>query len=257
MSIKRILAVVVVLALVLASVWAGFFYYDWKTTRVSFADPLALEALEEDDAVEVSVDDWIVFRPRGSNPRAGFIFYPGGECEAAGYAEPLHEIARAGFLVVLVPMPFYLAVLAPDRAESVIEAFPEIQQWAIGGHSLGGAMAARFAYRHPRRIDGLLLWDAYPPDTDDLSTRSLSVILIHRADDTGAMPDYYEKYLPLLPRHTQYSPVVGASHINFGRFRPARRFLDAPPATIPIGVQHHQIAAASINFLRGLPDEVN
>lgn len=249
---KRILTGIFVLALVLGSIWAARFYFDWKTTRVSLADPLALEALEADDAVEVSVDDWIVFRPRGINPRKGFIFYPGGECEAEGYAEPLREIAEAGFLVVLVPMPFYLAVLAPERAESVIAAFPDIQRWAIGGHSLGGAMAAQFAHEHPELIDGLLLWDAYPPDTHDLSVRPLPTILIHRADDTGAMPEYYEEYLPLLPPHAEYSPVVGASHINFGRFQPAQRFREAPPATIPIDTQHAAIAAASIDFLSNL-----
>ncbi len=59
-------------------------------------------------------------------------------------------------------MPLGLAVLDWDKALEVIEAHPEIRTWVIGGHSLGGAMAARFASRHPDTISGLVLWAAYP-----------------------------------------------------------------------------------------------
>ena len=55
-----------------------------------------------------------------------------------------------------------------DRAQEVIAAYPEIQHWAVGGHSLGGAMAARFVYQHPGAIQGLALWAAYPASSDDL-----------------------------------------------------------------------------------------
>jgi pimeloyl-ACP methyl ester carboxylesterase len=39
-------------------------------------------------------------------------------------------------------------------------AFPEVQHWAIGGHSLGGSMAARFAFQYPGALQGLVLWAA-------------------------------------------------------------------------------------------------
>lgn len=138
----------------------------------------------------MSRDDWIVFRPRRVGADTALIFYPGGECHERGYAEPLRQIAAAGYLAVLVPMPLYLAILAPGRAEDVIAAFPEIETWAIAGHSLGGAMAARYVYRHPGQIDGLLLWDAYPPETDDLSDRKLKVRVIHRSDASGQLPEH-------------------------------------------------------------------
>ena len=149
-------------------------------------------------------------------------------------------------------MPFYLAVLSPNKAEKIQSAYPEIEKWAIAGHSLGGAMAARYVYAHPGAIDGLLLWDAYPPDTDDLSDRELPVTLIHRSDESGAPPDYYSKYLPSLPGHTELNPIIGASHINFGNFDMAQRFKDMPPAQIPIDIQHQKIAEATIEFLKHL-----
>jgi pimeloyl-ACP methyl ester carboxylesterase len=246
---KRFFVASLMIVIVGGGLFAYFWYKDWIENRVSPAMPQALLALKSDDAIEVSVGDWIVFRPRHVEAETALIFYPGGECDERGYAEPLRKIAGAGYLVVLVPMPFYLAVLAPNRAEQVIEAFPEIRDWAIGGHSLGGAMAARFVYEHPDRVAGLILWDAYPPDTDDLSDRSIRVKLIHRADASGAMPSYYEDYIPLLPPDSEFAPIEGASHINFGRFSPAERFRKTPAATIPIEAQHAAIARASIEFL--------
>jgi hypothetical protein len=249
---KKFILIGVVAVVLSLSVWAYFWVEDWEKNKFSAAHPAALTALESDSKVRVDIDDWIVFSPATGKPEKAFIFYPGGDCDERGYAEPLRQIAEAGYLVVLVPMPFYLAVLAPNKAEKVLATFPDIEKWAIGGHSLGGAMAARYVYTHPGEIDGLLLWDAYPPETDDISSRDLAVRLVHRADASGVPPDYYNKFLPNLPSDLELAPVVGASHINFGHFRPATRFRDAPSATIPITEQHEQIAVASVNFLRKL-----
>lgn len=41
-------------------------------------------------------------------------------------------------------MPFNLAVLDSSAADGVINEFTNIQNWYIGGHSLGGAMAASY-----------------------------------------------------------------------------------------------------------------
>lgn len=72
-------------------------------------------------------------------------------------------------------MPANLAVLGANRARAVQEAFAEVESWAVGGHSLGGAMAARYARRSPDAVRGRLLWASYPADGDDLSTRALAV----------------------------------------------------------------------------------
>lgn len=232
--------------------FAGFMYwYMGHRDRWAKADPAALEALIDDERVIVDDTEWMVFRPVETQPTRGLIFYPGGEVDPRGYAEPLREIAAAGYLVVMVPMPFGLAVLAPGRAADVIEAFPEIRSWAIGGHSLGGAMAARFVYRNPSLMEGLLLWDAYPAETDDLVAREIPTRLVHRSDKFGRMPSYYRQYLMLLPLRMDSVGITGASHINFGRFYLVDRFRD-DKATIPLEEQHAAIVAASVEFLNGI-----
>jgi hypothetical protein len=246
---------VILIVAAVAVLGAGGYVFNWmieREKRLSPADPAALSALISTEAVQVSESDWFVFEPVGVQPTTGFIFYPGGECDERGYAELLHAIAAEGYLVVLVPMPLQLAVLAPNKAEDIMEAFPEIQSWAIGGHSLGGAMAARFVYSHPEVMDGLLFWDAYPPETDDISGRKLKVRLIHRSDESGEPPDYYAQYIPMLPDAMEYRSLAGASHINFGRFLPAERFRNAEPASMPIDQQHDLIVNYTTEFLSGL-----
>ena len=39
-------------------------------------------------------------------------------------------------------------------ADKIINDFPEIEQWYIAGHSLGGAMASSYASEHKDKIDG-------------------------------------------------------------------------------------------------------
>ena len=87
-------------------------------------------------------------------------------------------LAEQGYLVTIAPMPFNLAVFKPAAADAVIAAHPEVTNWAIGGHSLGGAMAANYVYTHPDAVEGLALWAAYPAGNNGLAdSAALDVVL--------------------------------------------------------------------------------
>lgn len=94
--------------------------------------------------------------------------------DPVAYAPVARDIAAAGYLTVIDPMPLNLAVLDLQGAGDIIAGFPDITSWAIGGHSLGGAMAAEFAFRNPGVVDGLALWAAFPAANSDLSTFDLA-----------------------------------------------------------------------------------
>jgi pimeloyl-ACP methyl ester carboxylesterase len=243
--LSKILLVIVAVTMVAIAYWR----YDFPD-REHRVTPEALAALESDTRVTVTENDWIIFSPSDASPTKGLIFYPGGECDERGYAEPLRAIAASGFLVVLVPMPWQLAVFAPNRANDVIAAFPEIKKWAIGGHSLGGSMAANYAANHQDLIEGLLLWDAYSPN--DLANSALKVRMVHRADASGEPPEDYTSKLPLLPAQTEYVPLIGGQHLNFGRFIAGRLYRDAEPAELDPDKQRAQAAAASADFMQAL-----
>jgi pimeloyl-ACP methyl ester carboxylesterase len=245
------LAKVTLCALILLLVGAGYWLYD-RQGRIPQAAPEALAALQSDSSVTVSLStqEWHLFRPTGLTPNAGLIFYPGGECDERAYAEPLRRIAAAGYLVALVPMPLKLAVLAADSASEVIAQHPKISSWTMAGHSLGGAMAARYAFNHPASIDGLILWDAYP--ADDMADTTLKTAMIHRADMSGGLPGEYLDKLHLLPKQTSFVALPGALHMNFGRFKAEHNSAPEATADLDPAQQLASTAQASINFMNAL-----
>jgi len=98
----------ILLVLVIAT--AGFLV--WANTPLG-PMPEALDALQSDSQVQVTEDGWIVFQPSGTQPDSGLILYPGGRVDPRAYAPIARAIAEQGYLVVIVPMPLNLAVLAP------------------------------------------------------------------------------------------------------------------------------------------------
>lgn len=209
--------------------------------------PEALAALQSDAAVSVSLDPWITFRPNGTAPTVGLVFYPGGRIDPRAYAPPAHRIAAAGYLVTIVPMPLNFAVLAPNRASSVMAAFPDVRHWAVGGHSLGGAMAATFARSHPTAAEGLLLWAAYPSSGDDLSQTALSVVSLYGTLDRAAASVAGSRHL--LPPDTVYIPIPGGDHAQFGWYGPPG---DSPGAGVTRAEQQAIAIDATVDLLSRL-----
>jgi hypothetical protein len=177
--------------------------------------PEALAAMSSDDQVQVETSPWLTFRPTGSQPDTGLILYPGGRVDYRSYAPLAREIARQGYTVVIVPMPFNLAVFGAGRASDVIAAHPEIQHWAIGGHSLGGAMAANYVYGQPDAVSGLALMAAYPANNNRLSGSDLDVVSIYGTRD-GVSAEEFKATQALLPADVRWAPIEGGNHAQFG-----------------------------------------
>ena len=232
----------VALLLVLAGfvIWAG---------TAAAPMPEALAALQSDSQIEVHTDPWLVFRPVAEDPAVGLVLYPGARVDPRAYAPAARALAQQGYLVVIVPMPLNLAFLAPDRAAEVMAAFPEIDYWAVGGHSLGGAMSARFAYKHPESVGALTLWAAYPAATDDLSGHPLAVASIYGTLDGLATGDKIEASRPLLPADTSWVAIEGGNHAQFGWYGPQS---GDNSATISREEQQAQIVAATLTLLAEL-----
>ncbi len=211
--------------------------------------PEAQAALASDGRVQVETQPWLVFTPAGAAPTTGLVLYPGGRVDPRAYAPAARAIAARGYRVVIVPMPLNLAVLAPDRAAEVIAAYPEIHHWAVGGHSLGGAMAAHFARAHPGAVEALLLWASYPAASDDLSQRRLAVTSVSASLDGLATPEKIAASRPWLPPGTRWVSVAGGDHAQFGWYGPQS---GDHPADISREDQQAQIVAASLDLLAGL-----
>jgi len=202
------------------------------------------------EAVAVEQDRWLVFSPVAQPPTTGLILYPGARVDPRAYAVAARMIAAAGGCrVVIVPMPLNLAVLGANRADDVIAAYPEVTRWAIGGHSLGGAMAALYAHDHPEAISGLLLWAAYPAASNDLSARDLPVASLYGTRDGLANPAKIEASWALLPADAQFIAIEGGNHAGFGRYGPQAGDL---AAEISVGEQERQVVSGSLLLLKAI-----
>jgi pimeloyl-ACP methyl ester carboxylesterase len=211
--------------------------------------PEALTALQSDSTVIVETGKWLVFTPASSHPTTGFIIYPGGRVDYRAYSPSARQIAEHDYLVVIVHVPLNLAVLNPAAATDVIASFPNIQHWVLGGHSLGGSMAATFVHSHPGMIQGLVLWASYPAGSDNLSSTGIKVLSISGMLDGLSTPTKIESSRALLPTDTIFVKIEGGNHAQFGWYGPQP---GDNPATISTENQQNQIIQATLDFLSGL-----
>ena len=222
----------------------------WQQLYARHADasPLALVAAASDDTVRVEFEDHLVFRPLKTPERMGVIVYPGAYTDVRGYAPTLRKVAEAGYRVIVTPMPFELAIFAIERATDVKAANPDIKRWAIIGHSLGGAMAATYAFRHPDAIDGVIVWDSFPPTFASLADFAKPVWHIHRARPDGAPPESFARQRGLFPPDSRWVPIPGGIHMNFGSFT-GGGYQEDWPAEISEEAQHRLVVAGTLDAL--------
>ena len=95
-----------------------------------------------------------------------FVLYPGGLVRPQAYEWLGHALAARGVETVIPEMPLDLAVLGTDRATALIDRYAAGRPVVLGGHSLGGAMAASYAAKNPAKLSGLILMAAYPAEGD-------------------------------------------------------------------------------------------
>ena len=180
------------------------------------ADASAFEMINNPPAgVTVTAEkNRLVFSPE--NPEAGFIFYPGGKVAFEAYAPLMAHLAEENILCVLVHMPGNLAVLNKNAAKGIPQEYPDITDWYIGGHSLGGSMAASFLEKHADDYKGLVLLASY--SVSDLSETKLSVLSVYGSNDGVLNLEKYAKYSGNLPADTLEIIIEGGVHAYFGAY---------------------------------------
>jgi hypothetical protein len=192
------------------------------------ASPVAVAAMRSADGVRVSDRlTWFEMTPTARDddgqevrPTTGLVFVPGARVDPRAYAHVLRPLARAGYLVAVVKDPFGVAFVDPGHPGRVMRAHPEIAQWVVGGHSLGGVTAASFADEQATPGDapvaGLVLWASYPAgrlERTDLTVTSISAEL-----DGLSTPAKVDAAKPKLPPATTHVVVPGAVHSWFGDY---------------------------------------
>ena len=241
--IKRIV-VGLVIVVVLAS--AGFVAYTRINRYPALPNPTVLPLLP----TGIAPNAWRVFAPSVPTDK-GFIFYPGGLVDVDAYAWLGPELAQRGIFTVIVPMPLDLAILNPAEAEKVLKTYPNIKYWAIGGHSLGGAMAGQFLASHTQdtaRVHGLVLWGSRLSAGIDVSKLPVNVVSIYGTRDGIAPKDITaEQRRAGLPGSASLVAVDGGNHSMFGDYGLQK---GDNPLDIPLDKARKQIVGATLMVFR-------
>ena len=208
--------------------------------------PEALDALVSDEFVQVAQESWLTFAPAQAHAAVGFIFYPGGRINPQGYAPLMRTIAAEGYLVIIPEMPLNMAPFNANIADDIQNYYPEIKHWVIGGHSVGGTIAAQYTQKHRNKIDGLIIWASYPANNVELADLSIPVTLIYGSLDPRVNADSVAERQALLPPNSNYIQIEGGDHHQFGAYeiKPDEHF-----AIISQADQHRQITEATLALL--------
>ncbi|UFS57476.1 alpha/beta hydrolase [Subtercola endophyticus] len=249
---KVITGILLVLSLIMVAIVA------WLVPSSAQQPALAAmtsDAATSDSAVTVSeTPTEIVLTPSGAGASVsdtGVFFQPGAKVDARAYAAVLRPLAEAGRLVVIPKQPFGIAFLSTGAFDAARSQYPEVTQWVVGGHSLGGTVAAMDAQAYAgaasEPVVGLLLFASYP--ATDMSGLDAQVLSISGSNDGLATPAKIDASKSSLPPDTDYVVVEGGVHAFFGDYGPQQG--DGTP-TITHDAARTQISAAAVAFVNGL-----
>ena len=173
----------------------------------------ALEAIRSDNVIKVyNRDSYFLFKRK--DVKAGIIFYPGGKVDERSYAPLMRLLAKEGYAVMLAKMPLHLAMFGLNRANDIKKDNPKIKRWYLGGHSLGGAMAARYLSSH-KDFEGLFLLASY--STSKLPNH-MKCLSLYGSQDQVLNRKSYKKYHHNLPQSTKEIVIQGGNHSQFGNY---------------------------------------
>ncbi len=171
-----------------------------------------------------------------NNSLAGILFYPGGLVDPHAYIEALKALVLEDHrTVIIMKAPSNLAIIRPNQASSISKEFEDLDQWIIGGHSLGGSVACIDIFNHPDQFAALFLLASY--SVDDLSNRDIPMISITSSNDLVLNQEAFEENKINLPEEfsisdpsqipmestrgtTIYYSIEGGNHAQFGQYGP-------------------------------------
>lgn len=186
----------------------------WYASDYYRAAPEVKEAFAAADGVSVvSIEDGVFFD--GPGEERALIFYPGAKVEYTAYAPLMRRLAEAGTDCFLLKMPYHMAIFGMNRGDE-IQASYEYSQWYIGGHSLGGAMAASYVSKRLEKYRGLVLLAAYP--TKPLKRDGFSVVSVYGSEDQVLDLQKLEEGRQYMPTDYREVCINGGNHAWFGNY---------------------------------------
>lgn len=209
---NSLLITLITISSVIVLLTAGFFIY---ASVYYHADNVALQNFAElhPSVKTESGKNYLAFK--GDEIKGGVILYPGAKVEYTSYSALATALADNGYLCVLLKVPFNLAFFSSNAADRIPELYPEVSDWYLGGHSLGGAIAAKCLAKSDK-YQGLILLAAY--SADDLTAKNAKVLSVYGSNDKSLNQKSYLKYKKNLPADFTEKIIDGGCHSYFGTY---------------------------------------
>ncbi len=199
-----------VLAVVAFVVWANLTYP---------AERGPLESVAQDERVTVTERDGaIVMSPSQGAETSGLVFFAGAKVEPEAYQATFRETVAAGQTVVIVQSFLNLPLFETRPLSDFTSLAPEIETWAVGGHSMGGVKACMFAESEPEDVTALVLFASYCADDALAGRDDVDVLSLSATNDGLATPEKIEASAADLPDGTRFEAIAGAVHAQFGAY---------------------------------------
>lgn len=206
--------------------------------------------VETDVVLKSDNSQYLDITPKNIDANTLFIFYPGGLVRPQAYEWLGSALAEEGVRTIIPAFPFDLAITSSNRADKFQDLMSQYDNVVLGGHSLGGAMAARYALNNADKLDALVLMGAFSAGSDDLSGLELPVQIQAAEHDGLATLAEVQEGMKRLPASSDLVVIQGAVHSFFGRYGPQKN--DGVP-TMSRHEAEHQIVSALKELLMNLP----
>ncbi len=155
----------------------------------------------------------------GTDNSVGFIIYPGGKVDEIAYVRTAKLLNDEGYTAVVAKFPFNIGFLGINKADGIMEEYPDVEKWVMIGHSLGGVSASVYANDNDDKVAGLVLEASY--STEDLKDDEIQVLSLRGTNDQVLnMEGYNESQVNYSNESNNYQEVIidGANHAGFGNY---------------------------------------
>lgn len=186
--------------------------------QINQADPIVNEVVAAvSDKIKVDDDNDLVISPVDEEPQKGLILYPETDVAADAYIPMATRLAEKGYLVVIPKFLFNNPTLDTNKVNSIINAYPIVNHWAVGGHGEGGILASKALTGNPK-IRGAFFLASYPDETVDLSAVPINVVSVYGDKDGVLDVNEFKAKQSKLPKDTVYTVIENGNHSYFGNY---------------------------------------
>jgi len=233
--------VVVLVAAVVASAGTALYF-----SQGFHGNAASIEQVRANENVNVErANGGYVLSPAANPPTTAIVFYPGARVEPDAYLATFAPVVERSSVTVYVPdMPLNVGLLGVGTAGEIQRSSPAVERWYVGGHSLGGVAACRYASNNPDGVDGLVLLASYCDQ--DVSDSGLAALSVTGSRDTVLEQQAHADARSRLPADARYHVIEGANHSQFGSYRGQR---GDRRATISYEEAHDRIATVVVEWL--------